>query len=413
MEIAQFDVEAYIQNYSKRNAVNRLLFIADKSPELAENALVLAITRLKQSLDVSRYEDTVERLKEISPSNKFAAVDQAWIDTVTNKSRITGDKLELELKSYKNNLIKESIRMGNAELGNFYLSVGDLANASKYYSRQREYCTTHKHVEDMSMDMIRVAVLQSNWSQVESSLSRIDALPSKKDEIAPYLNAVRGLLSLSQGLFQAAANILLKVPAEAFTKETEYQVGEFTSMPDIGLYIGLCAIATFSRSALKDLVDNDGNYKDLSESHPHIRQLLESFIGFDYKRVFATLDAHAFEYKLDIYASGHVDKLLSKVRENCYVQYVSGYKTGYLSTMAVRFGCDVGTVESEIIELIEQDKVKIKLKLDDGTFVANVDDQRANAYRHAMAVATGYERNAKLLLVSINVLSGGLEVNAS
>ena len=36
------------------------------------------------------------------------------------------EKLELELNQYKANLIKESIRMGHNDLGDFYYEQGDL-----------------------------------------------------------------------------------------------------------------------------------------------------------------------------------------------------------------------------------------------------------------------------------------------
>ena len=40
--------------------------------------------------------------------------DLAWVDKMTRQVTIETDRLEAELKGYKNNLIKESIRVSNA-----------------------------------------------------------------------------------------------------------------------------------------------------------------------------------------------------------------------------------------------------------------------------------------------------------
>ncbi|KAK9360436.1 26S proteasome subunit RPN7-domain-containing protein [Lipomyces starkeyi] len=414
-----FELESHIQNYTGRNAIDRLLFIADRCAPLAKDALKLAIASLKQTAEVNRYEDAVERLHEIAPHDPRATIDTVWVDEVSKATRSTGDKLELELKSYKNNLIKESIRMGNSELGDFYFSIGDLSSASKFYSRQREYCTTHKHIEDMSMDMIRVAVYQQNWSQVETAMSRIDALPSKNSDIEPYLKAVRGLWSLAQSNFALTASTLLNVPVESLThlaamsrQKATYTITEFVTVNDVAVIIGLCSLASYSRNALKDLLDNNANFKEILESEAHVRTLLDSFVLFDYKSIFSTLEKHKTDYMLDIWLADHVEKLFDRIRENCYTQYVRGYKRGYLDKMAARFGVSQDDVEKDLIALIESDKVPVRLDLENKYFLFKSADERADVYDHVMSIANTFERNGRLLLVNIGVLRGGLEINA-
>lgn len=50
-------------------------------------------------------------LKEIAPEDEDGNPDIAWIDRTSKKVTIDTDRLEQELKGYKNNLIKESIRV--------------------------------------------------------------------------------------------------------------------------------------------------------------------------------------------------------------------------------------------------------------------------------------------------------------
>ncbi|KAK9368951.1 26S proteasome subunit RPN7-domain-containing protein [Lipomyces kononenkoae] len=321
--------------------------------------------------------------------------------------------------------------MGNSELGDFYFSIGDLPSASKYYSRQREYCTTHKHIEDMSMDMIRVAVYQQNWSQVETAMSRIDALPAKNGFIDPYLKAVRGLWALAQADFPLAASTFLTVPVESLLiatstqyqhqhqhhpqsriKPASYTIMEFLTINDVAVIIGLCTLASYSRNALKDLLDNNANFKEILESDAHIRTLLDSFVLFDYKSIFTTLDKHKSDYKLDLWLADHVEHLFDLIRENCYTQYVRGYKRGYLDKMASRFGVSQQDVEKDLIALIEADKVPIRLDLENKYFLFKSTDERADVYDHVMSIANTFERNGRLLLVNIGVLRGGLEINS-
>ena len=50
-------------------------------------------------------------LREIVPNDPDATMDNAWVDRVKKQVKSETDKMELELKGYKNNLIKESIRV--------------------------------------------------------------------------------------------------------------------------------------------------------------------------------------------------------------------------------------------------------------------------------------------------------------
>ncbi len=50
-------------------------------------------------------------LREIAPNDPDAILDVAWVGTTKAQVKKNTDTLELELKTYKNNLIKESIRV--------------------------------------------------------------------------------------------------------------------------------------------------------------------------------------------------------------------------------------------------------------------------------------------------------------
>jgi COP9 signalosome complex subunit 1 len=74
--------------------------------------LKLAIKEAKQGDDVERYTKAVKTLEEVAPEDALATPDLGWIDNKTKAVKVETDRLEAELKGYKNNLIKESIRVG-------------------------------------------------------------------------------------------------------------------------------------------------------------------------------------------------------------------------------------------------------------------------------------------------------------
>ena len=88
-------------------------------------------------------------------------LDQAWIETRTKKAALKLEKLDTDLKNYKSNSIKESIRRGHDDLGDHYLDCGDLNNALKCYSRARDYCTSGKHIVNMCINVIKVSIVKS------------------------------------------------------------------------------------------------------------------------------------------------------------------------------------------------------------------------------------------------------------
>jgi COP9 signalosome complex subunit 1 len=53
----------------------------------------------------------VEELSNIAPDDPAALTDIAWAEKKSRDTQLEQERLEHELKSYKNNLIKESIRV--------------------------------------------------------------------------------------------------------------------------------------------------------------------------------------------------------------------------------------------------------------------------------------------------------------
>lgn len=94
-----------------RTRLDRLLLIGSSSLCLYSEALKLAVAEAKTGQDVGRYEVTTSKLYEIAPDDRDGLPDLDWVDKITKKVKADTDRLESELKGYKNNMIKESIRV--------------------------------------------------------------------------------------------------------------------------------------------------------------------------------------------------------------------------------------------------------------------------------------------------------------
>lgn len=96
---------------SGRTRFDRLLLIGTTAPLLAPEALRSAVIEAKQGRDVGRYEAALAAIREILPGDAYAIPDSLWIDRTNKQVKAETDRLNMELKGYKNNLIKESTRV--------------------------------------------------------------------------------------------------------------------------------------------------------------------------------------------------------------------------------------------------------------------------------------------------------------
>jgi COP9 signalosome complex subunit 1 len=80
---------------------------------LCLEALRAAVREAKQGKDVEAYIGLCQTLSKVAPNDPLALVDTDWAEMRAKQIKSEGDRLENELKGYKNNLIKESIRVSH------------------------------------------------------------------------------------------------------------------------------------------------------------------------------------------------------------------------------------------------------------------------------------------------------------
>lgn len=105
-----------------RTAVDRLAHIISLSPSIAPQAFALAAQHIQQGRDPGLYTNIIFAYEATSQSaqasgatlpqwQEIAPLDQKWVDETNSRNQAERSKLEVELKTYSNNMIKESIRV--------------------------------------------------------------------------------------------------------------------------------------------------------------------------------------------------------------------------------------------------------------------------------------------------------------
>jgi COP9 signalosome complex subunit 1 len=94
-----------------RTRFQRLFHIGRTSVPLCVDALKAAVHEAKRGHDVRRYREVMECIRIAAPTESEAVFDQSWVDQMEKANKVEQHRLETELKGYKNNLIKESIRV--------------------------------------------------------------------------------------------------------------------------------------------------------------------------------------------------------------------------------------------------------------------------------------------------------------
>lgn len=165
-----------------------------------------------------KYTTVLTKLNEALSSKQQPTVpaDSAWTEETQRTVKSQTDKLETDLKTYKNNLIKESIRMGHNDLGRHYLKCGDLTNALKSFSRARDFCTSPKQVIEMCMNVIEVSIAMGNFAHVQSYVLKAESALEAADKsiVGSKLKCATGLEQLDSARFKKAAKSFIDVKYE-------------------------------------------------------------------------------------------------------------------------------------------------------------------------------------------------------
>ncbi|KAI4093931.1 MAG: hypothetical protein LQ344_002529 [Seirophora lacunosa] len=417
-DLPKFDLDAYIANYRGKTRFDRLLLIGTTSPLLAPEALRYAVAEAKQGRDVGRYDAVIAAIREIMPQDPNAIPDTVWRENVKKLVKTESDRLETELKGYKNNLIKESIRMGYDDLGQHHHRTGNLTESVKAYGRMRDCCTTPSHVVIMNLRLISAAIDQGNWLAVQTNVQKLRSPGQQFAEaqrLTAKLSAAAGLALLASGNYKEAAQEFIEadprmVQARLDDPADEEAFNEVMTPNDIAVYGGLCALASMDRTDLQKKVLENSRFRAYLELEPHIRRAITFFVSSKYSSCLFILDSYRSDYLLDIHLQPHLGELYFQIRSKAIQQYFIPFSCATFAALATAFDTDENAVEKELTGMIKRGNLDARINLFDRVLVAKMIDPRRKVHEHALQTAKEYERTAHLRILRTEMINAGLEV---
>ncbi|KAG2172338.1 hypothetical protein INT43_004880 [Umbelopsis isabellina] len=412
---ANLDLESYIANYRGHTKISRACFIAERCPSLEVEAykLALAETQLNTE-DTRKYEHIAIQLNAAlrARNEPEIAVDKEWIQNTQRQTKATTEKLEAELRNYKNNMIKESIRMGHNDLGDHYYNCGDLANAQRSYTYTRDYCASSSHIVEMCLNVIKVGIEQRAFSYLHNYIVRAESatdIPNKTVTASKLkcCSAIAHLESNHINKYKHAAKLFMEV---SFDMDNSFN--EVLAANDVAVYGGLCALATFDREELKTKVIDNSKFRSYLELEPQIRELITSFYNSKYNTCLQILKEYKNDFLLDMYLSAHVETLFDMIRKKALIQYFTPFSAIDLNVMAQSFSTHIKDLENELAKLITENH--IQARIDSNKKILRVcehqQDQRKLVFDRAIATGEEYQRESKALLLRLSLIKADMIV---
>lgn len=410
-ELPKFELESYIQNYPCKIRYERLIHIGCTSPPLCIEALRAAVIEAKQGNDVKAYTTALEYLQSVVPNDREAVLDRAWVDRTTRENQATTKQLEAQLKSYKNNLIKDSIRMGHEDLAKHLWSTGALPQAYEALAKMRADVQLAKHVVEASKLIIELAIEQRNWIMVSNHVAKIKQLQQDKEEdnaMQPFAHIAAGLAHLAGSSYRQAAIDFLSIDSSNGTTSAD-----LITPNDVAIYGSLCALASMDRNEMQIHVLDNPNFRAYLELEPHLRRAVTFFVNSRFPACLEILAAYRADYQLDIWLSKHISEIYEQVRSKAIIQYCIPFSCVSLDSMNTMFGNSGKPIENELIEMIEQGALEGRIDTQNRLLTSVPSLARSVLQTQTLETARDYAREARRRIQRMNLINADLEVKGA
>ncbi|BFZ58196.1 hypothetical protein PYCC9005_005258 [Savitreella phatthalungensis] len=347
-----FSLTEDISGYCGRIKILRLLLRAESNDDQRDEALALALRIIaEETFDWRAY---VSIGNMLSTGRRMVDYDTKIEERLRALQESTTDKLETEVRAYKNNLIKESIRMGQQDLARHLWRCGDLETALKVLARNRDYCTTALQVFHTYLDMTKIALLQASWAQALSSTTKLESIVESAtqaglehdDVMREVIRCAAAIGQLGQRQYQAAARSFSNL-----TIKLSGHLNELVTMRDIADLTAVLTLATSDRAAMSRLVRLP-TYKPYLELSIDGREAMLAFQRGEYAACLARLEIVLERLRLIPFAVLHVTTLQSMIRRNAIIQYCKAFTQVSLDRFAATMSITRMTLERELAGLI-------------------------------------------------------------
>ncbi|THH14785.1 hypothetical protein EW146_g5592 [Bondarzewia mesenterica] len=456
-----------------RSAIDRLNHIILHAPAIAPQALQYALTLLTEPTQrdtslyqtlITTYDTAITNTHSLPPLEKIIPDHSPylrWVDKTNSANQSERVKLEVELKTYTNNMIKESIRMAHRDLGAFYRSTGQYEASLRHYTKSREFCTSSAHVLEMCLSVLELLIEQRNYAHIPTYIfkaeSALDAMTSssstantssqppassqpsasKRDpNAAAYakLALCSALSLLSQGFYSRAADRFLSLPSSGAGS----WVGSLVGPSDVAVYTSLCGLATLGRAEVKRRIVESANAPYAGEAG--MKEIVDAWMASRFRVVLELLERYSVSlpfpplsisihppfclaawylvidfgwqtrHTLDPLLAPHIASLTSSIRSRAVVIYFQPFATIRLERMSAAFGWSVEETEKEVVALIQRGDILGRVDSQNKILKARSTDPRAQLFARALQSGVDMRAATRKLLLRMRLQQADLVV---
>ena len=183
----------------------------------------------------------------------------------------------------------------------------------------------------------------------------------------------------------------------------------------MALYGALCALATYNRTELRDIVLN--NKKNAFRAHleaaSDVREIVNTFFESKYTTLFTALERLRPWLEHDLHLREHITSLYKRIRDRALIQYCEPYISVDLEIMASAFNTTSLELQREIATLIENEKISGRIDSQHNTLTSSSTNARADALEHILADGEMHEQQTLSALLRLSLLRNDVVVRAN
>ncbi|WVQ75266.1 hypothetical protein IAR50_004879 [Cryptococcus sp. DSM 104548] len=373
--------------------------------------------------------------------------DEKWVEDTREAYHKEYTRLDVELRGYVSNLIKESIRLTQLALAQLALKAGNINEALKFFSGAREHSVSNQHNVDLGVSIVEACLafnfpgpLTGHIAKLESVLDRVHPHPSgttgkpantnmtttladlrerdiadarslaTRRSVLSRIRVGRGLLALSQKEWARAGRELNYVDEEAGGLG-DWE-GKAISTGDVALITAFTVLASADRARIQRLLlDRQSFRASVGDNLPWVLELVQSFVGGKYDKVMIILHDAQPALLLNPFLSPATKNLISHIQTSAITQYITPFSTISLHNMASAFTLTYPAILEIVERLVNGGDVKGKIDLIDGVLLVEEMDAREEMFEKALGAGKKAAEMSEATVLKMKFAEAGIVVD--
>ncbi|GMN61253.1 hypothetical protein TIFTF001_030341 [Ficus carica] len=283
----------------------------------------------------------------------------------------------------------------------------------------------------MCMSAILVSIEMGQFTHVTSYVSKAEQSEGLDPITTAKLRCAAGLAHLEAKKYKLAARKLGQCVKQQMHVDTQKKdadekrqfletgpelvnhYNEVIAPQDVATYGGLCALASFDRTELKNKVIDNLNFRNFLELVPEVRELINDFYSSRYASCLDYLGNLKANLLLDIHLHDHVETLYDQIRNKALIQYTHPFVSVDLCMMANALKTSVAGLEKELEALITDNQIQARIDSHNKILYARHADQRNATFQRVLQTGSEFDRDVRSMLLRANLIKHEYNLRAS